>query len=53
MGERWEIGGRFILTADSQEEAERAMDVLYRAGKRAKASVDIYVHSNEAVVEDR
>jgi hypothetical protein len=47
--ERWEIGGRFVVSADSQEEAEHALRAIERVAKRVKASVDIYVHVNEPV----
>lgn len=48
---RWEIGGRFVITGETREEAENAMRALDRAGARAAASVDIYVHASDPAGE--
>lgn len=43
---RWVIGGGFWVEAESQEDAERALEAIERAGNRAPASVNLYVHES-------
>lgn len=50
--DRWLMGGRFAIEADTQEEAERAMEAIERAAKRAPGSTNFAIHVNEAADDD-
>jgi hypothetical protein len=44
---RWVIGGGFVINAETEDEADKAMRALERAGARALAEVNLYVHGSE------
>jgi hypothetical protein len=48
VSEPWTMSGRFLIEADSEEEAQRAFTAIERAAKRASAVVTIHIHGSEA-----
>ena len=43
---RWITGGGFVIDAASEDDAQRTLEALERAGARAPAAVDFYVHDS-------